>query len=202
MMMLFYCMTFPNLFPHSPVDGHLLYLQTLCQGVKTDLSVSLGAKRDSLAGKWSESSILSRGVLELQCTWKHCGTGVLRTDSTSGMFPTLLLSLSESWTGEEPWRTWEQTALASNSLRVKRELFAVVGNISCLIHGGLRDRGRCSPSSWGEASNAVNFLPGGLEGASYGLTFVTTNQFFLVSNNVAMIMSPCVHVQELRRVYT
>ena len=87
MMVVFHCMAFPNLFPHSPVDEHLVYLQILCQGVKTDLSVSLGAKRDSLAGKWSEASILSRGVLELQRMWKHCGTGLLQTDSTSGMFP-------------------------------------------------------------------------------------------------------------------
>lgn len=64
----------------------------------------------------------------------------------------------------------------------------------------LQSLGTLATSHWrfkGDACNALSFLPGNMEGAPYGLSFVTTNQFFLVSNTVAMVISPHVHVQEL-----
>lgn len=60
---------------------------------------------------------------------------------------------------------------------------------------------KCSPSYWEEARGPVSFLPGSLETAPYSLSLVTANQVFLFTNNVAMVMSPCGHVQEFLRVY-
>lgn len=84
---------------------------------------------------------------------------------------------------------------------MKCELFAVAGCISCLTPevGG---HGKCSPSYWEEASNPVSFLPGNLRESSLLITCHYKPFFSLVSNSVAMTVSPCVHVQEFLRVYT
>lgn len=69
--------------------------------------------------------------------------------------------------------------------------------------GGLGERGKCNHSYWEEAPNAVRFLLGNLKSTPYWLSLVITNLFYLVSNNIAVIMSPCfVRVQEFLRVYT
>lgn len=94
-----------------------------------------------------------------------------------------------------------QTALVSEG-----KVWAVC---SCWAHkllitpGGLGDHGKCNPSYWEEAPNPVHFLLGNLKSTPYWLSLVITNLFYLVSNNIAMIMSPCcVRVQEILRVYT
>lgn len=63
MLMVFQCMKFHNLIIPSPVDGHLVCLQLLCQGVRADVST-----HGQESGRRGFLSFLSRGVLELQCT--------------------------------------------------------------------------------------------------------------------------------------
>lgn len=76
------CMTFRNLFTHFSVDGHLVCLQLLCEGVKADIELNRRRSWQDL-GTDCFGVKQSEGKVWVVCycwehkppnTWRFCGT--------------------------------------------------------------------------------------------------------------------------------